>query len=96
MQHDAYIVCHILSAVPAAVVLVHHSFIPASPKYPEHAISICTLELYCHLQLCQASFGTELFAKVLCDLYGVSLVLLSYHVSSLQISSHTSAIIAPS
>ena len=53
--------------------LMLHGYVGNSPLKPSLAISVRTLELFRCIRLRKASFSVEAFAKVLCDLYNVSL-----------------------
>ncbi|KAJ3514979.1 hypothetical protein NMY22_g14574 [Coprinellus aureogranulatus] len=54
-----------------AVALVDAGYLGNSPVTPSIAISLKTLDLFKILRQRKASFSTEAFAKVLCDLYQV-------------------------
>ena len=60
----------ISSTVEALALAGYLSPMPISPTI---SISISTPELYCLLHLCKPSFSVEAYAKVISDLYKVSL-----------------------
>ena len=53
--------------------LVKEGYLGNSPATPSVAISLRTLELFRRIRLRKSSFSVEAFAKVICDLYTVSL-----------------------
>jgi len=53
--------------------LVKSGYLGNTPTYPSLAISLRTLELFRRIRSRKASFSVEAFAKVICDLYSVSL-----------------------
>ena len=55
--------------------LMLHGYVGNSPLKPSLAVSVRTLELFRRIRLRKASFSVEAFAKVLCDLYNVSVFL---------------------
>lgn len=63
-----------------AEALVLNGYLPTSPESPSFAVSIKTLELFRCIRLRKPSFSIEAFAKVLCDLYGVRLLV--YYIAA--------------
>ena len=53
--------------------LVKNGYLGNVPSTPTLAISFRTLELFRRIRLRKSSFSVEAFAKVICDLYSVSL-----------------------
>jgi hypothetical protein len=52
--------------------LMKHGLVGSTPISPTLAVSVRTLELYRQLRKRKLSFSGEAFAKVVCDLYKVS------------------------
>jgi hypothetical protein len=61
------------SSMTAAEALMIQGYLATSPVDPTLAISIKTLELFRRLRCRKASLSVEAYAKVLCDLYSVSI-----------------------
>ncbi len=55
------------------VALAEGGFLASTPVDPTLAISFTTLEYYRRIRSRKPSFSAEAFAKVVCDLYGVSI-----------------------
>ena len=60
------------SSMTAVEAIMNQGYLATSPVDPTLAISIKTLELFRRLRSRKASLSVEAYAKVLCDLYGVS------------------------
>ena len=56
----------------ANVSLIRNGLLGCTPTSPELAITFQCLELYHQLRRRQSSFGIQAYAKVLCELHGVS------------------------
>lgn len=67
------------AAISVSGALVSQGLIGNAPLNPGTAISIKTLELYRRLRLRKPSFSVEAFAKVICDFYSVSTIILALH-----------------
>ena len=61
------------SSMTAVEALMIQGYLATSPVDPTLAISIKTLELFRRLRCRKASLSVEAYAKVLCDLYAVSI-----------------------
>ena len=61
------------SSMTAVEALMIQGYLATSPVDPTFAISIKTLELFRRLRCRKASMSVEVYAKVLCDLYSVSI-----------------------
>ena len=72
LEWSAHIPCGEESESPLEALALSR-YLGNKPLNPSLAISIRTLELYRRLRLQKPSFSVEVFAKVVCDLYSVSL-----------------------
>ena len=75
LEWSAHIPCGEESELPLEALALSR-YLGNKPLYPSLVISIRTLELYRRLRLQKPSFSVKAFAKVVCDLYLVSLMTL--------------------
>jgi hypothetical protein len=70
-------ICRSADIDSSAEALVRSGYLPTTPVSPSLAVSLKTLELFHRIRICKPSFSIEVFAKVLCDIYGVSLLIIT-------------------
>ena len=56
-----------------AIDLLRHGYVAKTPRSPQYAVHVRTLELLYSLRQYKASFSVEAFAKVVCKFYSVRL-----------------------
>lgn len=79
-------------SISATLDLLAHGYLAKTPTAPEIAISVGTLELFHRLRMRKPSLSAEAFAKVICDMSGVSSLCrmsISPVISSVLSSYHT-------
>lgn len=64
--------------IKANIALVHAGYLGTVPEQPSLAVSLRTLELYHTLRLFKPSFSIEAFAKAMCHLYLVRIILATH------------------
>ena len=75
LTHEASI--HRDSETKATSALVQAGYLPASPESPSVAVSLRTLELFYTIRLFKPNFSVEAFAKTVCHLRSVRILLYS-------------------
>lgn len=73
---DSITVNRVPESISPALDLMRYGYLAKSPSKPTVAVSITTLELLYRLRQRKASFSIEAFAKVVCDVYNVSVFFL--------------------
>jgi hypothetical protein len=67
-------ICRDADSLSPAIDFVQAGFLSHVPMSPSVAISLRTLEHFCHLHLRKPSFSVEAYVKVICDSYKVLLL----------------------